>query len=113
MIFADREQMHHSDVFPGMMFYFVDNPNGKPVFVDIEFEGDKSKPWTVIHKEQRVYGYPANLRAGYWRYLLLGPGPSLLWHNGTLGWIRRVADPYWESINEIADRLGNFKPKSI
>jgi len=44
--------------------------------------------WLVIGKEYNPE--PADIMKGYWRYLLLGPGPRLRWHEGNLGWIRRV-----------------------
>ncbi len=92
MQFPDREQRHYSDIFAGMTFYFVPNPNGTSGFMDPdEEEFDHTMPWTVIAKE-----YHTKMSGGYWRFLLLGPGPTLKWHDGQLGWIRRVGDPVWE-----------------
>lgn len=91
--FPDREQRHHSDIFPGLTFYFVRNPNAndKPLFTDPDPAFSKDCVWMVIGKE-----YVQKLSGGYWQYLLLGSGPTLQWHTGQLGWIRRVADPVWE-----------------
>jgi hypothetical protein len=74
-----------------MMFFFTDNPNGsEPFFQTLDDGGvDRDIPWMVIGKE-----YVTKLSGGYWRYLLLGEiagGPRLVWHEGSLGWIRRVA----------------------
>lgn len=92
--YPDREQRHHSDIFPGLTFYFVRNPNAydKPPFTDPdETRWGSDCAWLVIGKE-----YVTKLSGGYWKYLLLGAGPTLSWHHGQLGWIRRVADPVWE-----------------
>lgn len=100
MKFPEREQRHHSDIFAGLMFYFVRNPNlkdgEKPLFTDPDpafFDHDV--PWLVLGKEF-VDTSPSPHTNSYWRFLLLGPGPTLKWHVGHLGWIRRVADPVWE-----------------
>lgn len=95
MKFPEREQRHHMDIHPGLMFYFVDNPNARsgPVFTDPDPEFDKACAWMVIGKE-----YVEKMSGGWWRYLLLGAGPTLKWHEGQLGWIRRVADPAWEEL---------------
>jgi len=97
MQFSDREQRNHVDIEPGMMFFFMRNPNRRaqddgPLYTDPDDEEfDHSVPWIVIGKE-----YVTKLSGGYWRYLLLGPGPTLKWNEGQLGWIRRVADPLWD-----------------
>lgn len=93
--YPDREQRNHIDIFPGLTFYFVRNPNSrgnKPLFTDPEDEWLNSGcAWLVIGKE-----YVPKLDGGYWKFLLLGAGPTLKWHDGQFGWIRRVADPVWE-----------------
>lgn len=93
--YPEREQRHHTDIFAGMTFYFVQNPNvrpgDKPLFTDPDEEWSRDCAWTVIAKE-----FIVKMSGGYWQYLLLGPGPTLKWHIGQLGWIRRVADPVWE-----------------
>lgn len=94
MKFPDYEQRNHVDIYPGLTLYFVRNPNAgnKPLFTDPDPEWWESNcTWTVIGKE-----YAQKLSGGYWRYLPLGAGPTLKWHDGQLGWIRRVADPVWE-----------------
>jgi len=100
MEFPEREQMSHVDIHAGMMFYFVRNPNlkpgEKPLFTDPDpVFWSEDVPWIVIGKEYDP-GMPDVVVKGYWRYLLLGPGPTLRWHMGSLGWVRRVADPVWE-----------------
>jgi hypothetical protein len=93
MDFPKREQRNHNDIFPGLTFYFVDNPNGADMIFDRDAEQfDRTCAWIVIGKERVV-----KLDGGYWRYLLLGAGPTLRWHDGQLGWIRRIADPVWEA----------------
>ena len=96
MNFPEREQRNHSDIFPGLTFYFVKNPNlkpgEKPLFTDPEPDFDQTCAWTVIGKERIT-----KVSGGYVRYLLLGAGPTLRWHEGQLGWIKRVADPVWEA----------------
>ena len=94
--YPEREQRHHSDIFAGLTFYFMPDPNAGTVnfnrLMDEQREEvDITVPWTVVGKE-----YVTKLSGGYWRYLLLGPGPSLVWYEGRLGWIKRVADPVWE-----------------
>ncbi len=97
MDFPPHEQRSHVDVHAGLMFYFVDNPNpAKPLFQTLDDgEVDRTKPWMVLGKE-----YVEKFSGGYWRYLLLGPGndgqPRLVWFDGSLQWIRRVADPVYE-----------------
>ena len=89
--FPEREQRHHSDIFPGMTFYFVENPNSPGLLDTLEQDFDLNVPWTVITKD-----FTTKMSGGYWKFLLLDPGPTLKWHDGGLGWIRRVADPVWE-----------------
>lgn len=90
MEFSVREQRHHTDIFPGMFFFFVKNPNpGTQLFDDNDL--DRTVPWMVIHKEYRT-----KIHGGFWAYLLLGPDMRLVWHEGHLQWIRRVADPVFE-----------------
>jgi hypothetical protein len=89
-----------------MFFFFVENPNpGTPLFQTLDDgEVDRNLPWMVIGKE-----YIQKLSGGYWRYLLLGPNtadgePRLVWFNGSLQWIRRIADPVWEDRNRVRSR---------
>jgi len=97
MNFPERERRHHSDIFAGMMFCFVEGPDKeKPTFVTLDDGGvDRTKPQMVIGKE-----YVQKFSGGWWRYLLLGPGPDglphLAWFEGNLHWIKRIADPVWE-----------------
>lgn len=80
-----------TDVEPGTLFYFVPNPNGSSGFLaskmgfSVTESADPSVPWLLLGRERVT-----KLSGGYWRYLLLGPGPSLVWHEGSLGWISRV-----------------------
>lgn len=94
--YPPREQRSPVDVFPGMTFFFQPDPNVNTAsfnrMMDDARDGlDITVPWTVIGKEQVT-----KISGGYVRYLLLGPGPTLHWFEGRLGWIRRVADPVWE-----------------
>jgi hypothetical protein len=85
-----REQCLLPDhVAAGMFFYFVSNPNKRLQDLDSDDSIDRAVPWMVICIE-----YVTKMSGGYWRYLLLGQladGPRLVWHEGSLGWIRRVA----------------------
>lgn len=68
-----------TDVFPGMTFCFRDRT-------------DVDTVWTVI---VRVSVHPHN-RDDCQSYLLLGSNGALTWHRGSLGGIRRLADPACE-----------------
>lgn len=82
-------ELHHSDIFPGLSFYFVYNTTSgvlpRPsTFAPFSGEGT----WTVITKK-----HVEKLSGGYWKFLLLGPGPKLTWYDGQLGWICIVENP--------------------
>lgn len=88
--FPSREKRSHVDVFPGLAFYFVgtDSLARKATFgMWDEHTYVAGALWTVIHKQTFTSRAP--------RFLLLGNG-GLVWHDGTFGFIRRVADPVWE-----------------
>ena len=84
------EQRSHVDGHPGLTFFFAYNPNEAVTLLDDDDNDhiDKSVPWTVIGKE-----WAQKMSGGWWRFLLLGPGPTVTWHEGTLGWIHPVVDP--------------------
>lgn len=88
---SPEQALRPQDVYTGMLFYFADNPNpAEPLFQTLDDgEVDRSVPWMIIGWE-----YVTKLSGGYWRYWLLGEladGPRVIWHDGCLGWIQRVA----------------------
>lgn len=95
--FPPREQAHHSTLYPGLTFFFAHDPNwntrqGRDWFPGMDRMGeefDRGVPWTILQKV-----LSGNVAVGQWySYLLLGPGPTVRWFEGSLGWIRRVAEP--------------------
>lgn len=102
-MFPEREQRNHIDVYGGMLFYFVPGLG--------DFEATHRRPWvesniawTVVHKERIPDDESRPYCSRGWRYLLLGNG-RLVWHDGHLGWIRRIADPVWEERYEEDKKL--------
>lgn len=78
--YPQQERRHHSDVFPGMMFYFIASLDySEQVFIGA---------YTVVGKSP--------LMDGTCMLLLLTPVTTLVWHKPQLGWIRRICDPVWE-----------------
>jgi len=80
------ERRNHTDVTPGMTFYHARDPNPCKWTGFEESDEPPIGAHMVITKR-----YVKKMDGGYWEYLLLGPGPTLMWD--TIQWIVRIADP--------------------
>jgi hypothetical protein len=78
MLYADQ-------IVPGLLFFFDEQGDAYP-----EDRFEETAPWMVIAREARGVKRLQRPFNSVWFYLLLGPGPTLRWHEGNLGEIRVV-----------------------
>jgi len=83
----DRE-FSPANIEVGTFFFFIANPNGDgwTIFsIDPNAGIDRAVPWLLLARD-----YKMATVGGWYMYQLLGPGPTVIWHTGSLGWIRRI-----------------------
>jgi len=85
---VDRE-FAFPNITVGSFFFFVANPNGDELWplwsADPNEHVDRTVPWLLLARDYKMAAV-----GGWYVYQLLGPGPTVLWHTGSLGWIRRI-----------------------